>query len=175
MYRLPGVTISSLAGQPTSIPEVDAICREIEHVLRQVCALKQPASLAGQVMISASGHVMATSFTDYRGLEGPSPSRLRHYAHLGRFLSPQDIVDEFRPRYRNVAKIFDANLLQNVLISNGKLSGILDWEDSGWNGNGMILRFRTGDRWAIGENIGRGWTRRLAPPHWRPVNLRMQF
>ncbi|KAJ7129428.1 hypothetical protein C8R44DRAFT_907831 [Mycena epipterygia] len=133
MSRLPGVIIASLAGRSTC--NTHRGC-DLPRGLR----IQAASSLAGQVIISASGHGMLTPFTDYRRLEGPFPlGSTTTYALAD--LTALKTSSTNSPEYGNVAQSPDADPLvyahtdlrqQNVLIYNGKLSGIVDWEDSGW-------------------------------------------
>ncbi len=116
------------------------ICSEIEAVMRRVWALPQPPHLKGQVMISASGDGLTAINQDF--LRPPFRSRLSFYAQVSGFSDEEAMTQRMTPKYRDVEAIFEADplvfthpdlSLPNILVTkDGRLTGIIDWEDAGW-------------------------------------------
>ncbi|KAF9008663.1 hypothetical protein BDZ89DRAFT_1078775, partial [Hymenopellis radicata] len=124
MSKLPGDMLIKLAAENNPVTEAffKGICSEIEAVMRRIWSLPQPAHLKGQVMISASGDGLTLTDIDQHVL--------------------RKMVQTMSPKYGDVKAILEADqlvfthpdlTLPNILVTkDGRLSGIIDWEDAGW-------------------------------------------
>ncbi|THH14029.1 hypothetical protein EW146_g6257 [Bondarzewia mesenterica] len=123
--------------------DLRAIVDEIYAVLRRLWTLEQPAGDVDKVVLSASGHGLPDPMTDYMELYGPYRSILDCYLHSTRHL--QDKVpwteDDLRAKEPELIKAVTSDPIvwvnidlrpYNILVKDGRLSGIIDWERSGW-------------------------------------------
>lgn len=117
--------------------QVRAICSEVEKVLQKLKLLKQTADEAGMVMMSASGHGVPDARYFHEVHSGPFPSTLSCYAYITNHDSIDAFVQEYPeadrdPRMNDSVVYVHPDLrTYNVLVQDGHLSGIIDWEDSG--------------------------------------------
>lgn len=143
MSRIPGDNLLSVCEDMTR-PEMDMICSEIEDVMRRVWTLKQPAHFAGKFCISASGHGILASYTRHSSLIGPFRSKTDYYLFVtGMWNDVDDFLATLTPLspYGDPRAVYDADSLvfshtdlrmHNVMVKNGHLTGIVDWELSAW-------------------------------------------
>ncbi|KAI0061463.1 kinase-like protein [Artomyces pyxidatus] len=144
MTRLPGRLLRDEVDQ-LSDPEVQAIVDDIQAILHRLWTLEQCPEDAGKVMLSASGHGLPNPMTFFESYWGPCPSILDCYFDLGRHLRDPDI-DDWTPDIYVAGQPDLVNAVtadrvvwvhsdlrpQNILVHHGRLSGIIDWENSGW-------------------------------------------
>ncbi|KAK7446742.1 hypothetical protein VKT23_014438 [Stygiomarasmius scandens] len=130
MSKLPG---HELEGLPELTPEqMKALARDIISIVNDLWSIQQPSSLRGQTMVSASGH----------GLPHPG-------FFLERLGEPQGSISEC---YKQVSMYWDSHsdamkkpiledsivwthmdmAMWNIMVQNGRVTGIIDWEDAGW-------------------------------------------
>ncbi|KAI0696626.1 kinase-like domain-containing protein [Cytidiella melzeri] len=130
MSRLPGRDLSQL---DESTPEqMEIIAADVLAIIDELWRIPQPSELDGQVMVSASGHGLPHPATFRESLGGPYASTYDLYKSLSFNMS------KMPPGYFD--KIFADPIvwthtdltMRNVMIHNGRVSGIIDWEDAGW-------------------------------------------
>ncbi|KAF9065203.1 kinase-like domain-containing protein [Rhodocollybia butyracea] len=112
------------------------IAQDILDVLSQLWRIPQPTSLSGKVMTSASGHGLPHPATFNEKIGGPYDSTLHCYRGLVN--GDLDVLATTCPDTVNavledrIVWVHTDLRMQNILICNGRVSGIVDWEDSGW-------------------------------------------
>ena len=115
------------------------IVEDLFTVLRKLWTLQQPEQDAGKVLLSASGHGMPSPVFFFEDKEGPFDNILELYVYMLRHLF--DSVDEFKALYPNASQSIMSDTIvyvhadlrsHNILVKDGRLSGIVDWENSGW-------------------------------------------
>lgn len=134
MTKLPGDTLMEMAQPPNDIdPDLFAIVKdEILSVINDLWRIPQPPELAEKVMVSASGGGLPHPGGFYEEMGGPYDSTRELYTSLslGLEVIPPAVLE---PIFADQIVWQPADLaLQNVLVHNGHLSGIIDWEDAGW-------------------------------------------
>lgn len=146
MTRLPGVHLRSLLmDKALAEEELQAIVDDILAVLQKLWTLRQPPCDSGKVMLSASGHGLPDSLSLKETNYGPCPSILDCYVRItGHFRVPGDptwSADVLTAKHPELVKAVTSDRIawvagdlrpHNILIVDGRLSGIIDWEDSGW-------------------------------------------
>lgn len=137
MQQVKGEMLSTLKGtldketQRTIVPEVDAM-------LRTLATIPQPLADRGKVMLSPSGHDVPDPVHFFEERCGPFYSKLDCWTYvLERYNE-----DEFNQvTDGDTRRILEAELIAyvhtnlrmyNVLVYNGHVSAVIDWEDSGW-------------------------------------------
>jgi Phosphotransferase enzyme family len=119
--------------------QLRVIVEDLFTVLRKLWTLQQPKQDVGKVMLSASGRGMPSPVLLFADSEGPFDSILEFYVYMSRHLF--DSVEEFKELYPNASQtIMSDNIVyvhadlrsHNILVKDGRLSGIVDWENSGW-------------------------------------------
>ncbi len=144
--KLPGSTLLEAVQQKKvpSTPEYHHQIRsEITAVMWRIWSVAQPPHLAGKVMVSASGHGLLTNRDQYSdALWGPLPSRIAYNRLMTGFVSQDVLVQAMSPHFGDVIATLKADpmvfahtdlTMPNVLVANdGHLSGIIDWENTGW-------------------------------------------
>ena len=141
MSRLPGQSIMEVGSTgklPFTEEFFDSIAKQVEAILRRVWALEQPAHIRGKAMISASGGGVLTDYNYGDSLMGPYDNVLDYYAMAAGFGDGPTLIRY----YPEVEHTFPADrivfthadpFLQNTLIStDGRVCGIVDWENAGW-------------------------------------------
>ena len=115
-------------------------------VLQRLWTLQQPPEDAGKVMLSASGHGLPDPSCQREELHGPCSSIMDCYTTVSHHLAePEDMPwtqERLQANHPDVVRDVvsdrivwvagDALRPHNILIRDGRLSGIIDWEDSGW-------------------------------------------
>ncbi|EJF63913.1 hypothetical protein DICSQDRAFT_55036, partial [Dichomitus squalens LYAD-421 SS1] len=128
--KIPGKT---LIEQPDLDENVFATVKdEILGVIDELWRIPQPPNLSGKVMVSASGHGLPHPGVFYEHIGGSYESTLELYKTMSMALTtyPPDVLNPILED-RVVWQPVDL-AMQNVLIQDGHLSGIIDWEDAGW-------------------------------------------
>lgn len=137
MTKLPGtLLVNSIVGM--SETDQARIFQDIKAFLVELWSISQPTDLRGQVMLSASGDGITDPVCFHENLDGPYPSTLRWYARVAGYVE----LDEFRANTDQgilealsndpVAWMHPDLRTYNILVHNGRLSGIIDCEESGW-------------------------------------------
>ncbi|KAI0338326.1 hypothetical protein BDW22DRAFT_1487687 [Trametopsis cervina] len=133
MSRLSGRNLLRLneAKEPT-VEEIRIIAEDILAIIEELWRIPQPPELAGQVMISASGHGLPHPVSMHETLGGPYSSTIDCYKTMVMDMSALP-PGHFRPIVADaVAWVHWDLTMRNILIHNGRVSGIVDWEDAGW-------------------------------------------
>lgn len=112
----------------------DVIVKEVTTILYQLWDVSQPSDIKGKVMMSASGDGLPHPRTLRESLGGPYSSTLECYdsmsdtkmsnvsPHISTALTQDPIV-----------WVHTDLRMQNILVDDeGHVTGIVDWEDSGW-------------------------------------------
>ncbi|KAI0789228.1 kinase-like domain-containing protein [Abortiporus biennis] len=141
MTRVPGTSLLEAAKAGLLSPDMQRdILLEVCDVLKALDTLRQPdePEISGKVMLSTSGHELPDPRYFFEECSGPFPSVLALWMHVASY----DDVDEFERDVdvgiRNIMKsdpirfVHPDLRMYNVIIKDGHLSGIVDWEDSGW-------------------------------------------
>jgi len=144
MSRIPGSLLRDKMDQ-ISEPDLRAIVNDVRTVLDRLWRLKQSPSDSGKVMLSASGHGLPDPVTFFDTYWGPSPSVLECYFPMSANLSIESDNEwtevEFVATHDDAIRAVTADRVvwvhrdlrwQNILVRDGRLSGIIDWENSGW-------------------------------------------
>ena len=128
--KIAGTTLLEL---PDLDPDVFAAIKDdILNVLDELWRIPQPPDLAGKVMISASGDGLPHPVLFYEHIGGPFDDTLQLYNSMSISL-PSYPLDTLKPILEDKVVWQPTDLaMQNVLVQNGHLSGIIDWEDAGW-------------------------------------------
>ncbi|KIY49572.1 hypothetical protein FISHEDRAFT_23802, partial [Fistulina hepatica ATCC 64428] len=138
MTTLPGKTLMELT-EAEDMPEdeMSVIVDDVKTFLGTLWSIPQPIQDHGKVMCSASGHGLPDPTSLHERVKGPFDSQVNLYSYMsGKALesylskTPQTVLNALA-RDRIVWVHTDLRM-QNLLVRNGRLSGIVDWENSGW-------------------------------------------
>ncbi|KAF9242019.1 kinase-like domain-containing protein [Melanogaster broomeanus] len=134
MTRLPGRRFLDMRLDISARDVEDNTIQEIMVLLRQLWTLSQPSEIRGKVMISASGHGLPHPRIFHEGIGGPYDSTLECYDSmvLG---NVSDLPPRITEALANdpVVWVHTDLRMQNILIDDkGHVTGVVDWEDSGW-------------------------------------------
>ncbi|CAL1716776.1 unnamed protein product [Somion occarium] len=122
-FELDGATytlMTKLPGRPLlEIPTLESdqlapIINDVLYILEELWRIPQPASFNGRVMASASGDGLLHPVGGYEDFGGPYASTLDLYK--------EDPIVWVHTDLR----------MQNMLIEKGRVTGIVDWEWTGW-------------------------------------------
>ncbi|KZT08752.1 kinase-like protein [Laetiporus sulphureus 93-53] len=116
-----------------------AICLEVASVMHQLWAVPQSPADAGRVMLSASGDGLPDPRFFHEDCSGPYDSILECYQNISSCQSMEEFeensVDSDRQSLAadRIVWVHPDLRMYNVLVDRDhRLSGIIDWEDSGW-------------------------------------------
>ena len=138
MTRIPGELLIDKFEAMTDA-QLDIVVQDVFAVLHSLWTLRQPTQDAGKVMVSASGHGLPGPTQLFDDLEGPYDSVLDCYVHMSSHLV--DSKAELKQLYPAASQALMADAIvfvhadlrsHNILVKDGRLSGIIDWENSGW-------------------------------------------
>ena len=138
MTKIPGEMLCHVR---RDLPEeqLRAIVDDILAVLHQLWELKQHPSDTGKVMLSASGDGVRSPAYHFESTAGPFDNILECYTHLAPHIanSPEELVsvepDAVKAVVADRIVFVHCDLRShNIIVKNGRLSGIIDWENSGW-------------------------------------------
>ncbi len=140
MTKLPGRDLSRIDREKElTEPEMEVIAKDIVSILDQLWRIPQPPELEGQVMASASGHGLPHPAFFRQKIAGPYPSTSRLYDTLS-VNRPELPPGTLEPIFADRIVWTHTDLtMRNVMIQNGRVSGVIDWEDSGWLPRHWIL------------------------------------
>lgn len=133
MSRLPGRDLAQIDREEQLSPEhMKAVASDILMILDELWQIPQPSKLAGQVMVSAGGHGLPHPVSFHQSLGGPYSSTMECYETM--VMEPLSLpLGHFRPIVADKISWVHPDLtMRNVLVHNGRVSGIVDWEDAGW-------------------------------------------
>ncbi|GJJ14379.1 hypothetical protein Clacol_008643 [Clathrus columnatus] len=142
MTRIPGQSLKEVWDK-LSDSELHAINTDISNVLYHLWTLQQPASDAGKVMMGATGHGLPNAINQFHSELGPCSSILDLYYNFsthpreGNSWTPEDYTKAYPEAVATVSAdrvvwVHTDLRPYNILVRNGRLSGIIDWENSGW-------------------------------------------
>ncbi|KAF8995781.1 kinase-like protein [Cyathus striatus] len=146
MTRLSGNTLLSEFRQGSlSDHDIDKIVQDLKMVLYTLWKLKQSPADSGKVMLSGSGDGLPDSMNQFHSHDGPNDSILDCYVGLTTHLNESDqyawdasnLLSVY-PDATNAVISDDVSWVHmdlrphNILVRNGRLSAVIDWEDSGW-------------------------------------------
>ncbi|KAI0788984.1 kinase-like domain-containing protein [Irpex lacteus] len=133
MTRLPGRDLAQLENEESLSSEaMELIASDVANIVEDLWSVPQPTNLHGQVMVSASGHGLPHPVSFHRDLGGPYPSTIDCYKTMVMDMSALP-PGHFKPIIEDPISWVHWDLtMRNVLVHNGRVSGIIDWEDSGW-------------------------------------------
>ena len=133
MTKLPGRTLAlSDFEEEISDEAMEVITTDVLAIIEELWKIPQPAELGGQVMVSASGHGLPHPVAFHSELGGPYPSTFDCYKTMVMDMSVLP-PGHFRPIIADrVCWVHWDLTMRNVLVHNGRVSGIIDWEDAGW-------------------------------------------
>ncbi|KAK7063663.1 kinase-like domain-containing protein [Favolaschia claudopus] len=133
MTKLPGCGLDEVHENLTD-DQITLICGQVLTVMRDVWRVPQPSELGGQVMVSASGHGLKTPRTFFEFIGKPRASIADCF---------QTVIDDWDDQPPAVKEVLTNDrvvwvhvdlCMRNILVTphDGRLSGIVDWEDSAW-------------------------------------------
>lgn len=133
MSRLPGKDLALVESlNPLTDEDMKPISRDMLNIIDELWRIPQPAELGGQVMVSASGHGLPHPVAFHQSLGGPYPSIMDCYKTMVMNMSALP-PGHFKPIMADTISWIPWDLtMRNVLMHNGRISGIVDWEDAGW-------------------------------------------
>jgi hypothetical protein len=138
MTRLPGIIVSEAGRDGLLCPVLQqTIMSEVSSMLEQLATLRPPPHLVGKIMASASGHDLPDGTFFFEERCGPFSSHAELWTHMGEF-GQDEYETEVDAATRSIMdadpiRFVHADLrMYNVLIHEGHVSGIIDWEDAGW-------------------------------------------
>ncbi|KAI0336340.1 kinase-like protein [Cubamyces sp. BRFM 1775] len=139
MTCIPGVNMKGATMRGDMTPEaVETVAQEVADVLDKLQTLRQPPADAGKVMMSASGHDLPDPVTFFEERSGPFPNIIDLWVHCGSFGDLAEMEHYVEPATFNIMTADPIRYVHpdlrtyNVIVKDGHLSGIIDWEDSGW-------------------------------------------
>ncbi|KAH9902576.1 kinase-like domain-containing protein [Cubamyces lactineus] len=139
MTRVPGTNMKEALMRGDLAPNtVEVVAQEVADVLNKLRTLRQPPADAGKVMMSASGHDLPDPVTFFEERSGPYPSIIELWMHCGSFRDLDEMREYVEPTTFDILAADPIHYVHpdlrtyNVIIRDGHLSGIVDWEDSGW-------------------------------------------
>jgi hypothetical protein len=94
MTRMPGERLSSQNELLKDLDAIRPVAEDIFCVLRKLWTLQQPTTLAGKVMVSATGDGLPDPTRDFSSLAGPFDTLLNCYHHITPFNSRGDLYCE---------------------------------------------------------------------------------
>ncbi|KAF8599432.1 kinase-like protein [Ceratobasidium sp. AG-I] len=116
----------------------NTIVAEINAVLRLLATIPQPRAVRGQVMLSSSGHDLPNPVHFFETRCGPFPSKLACWTYVSECYSLDEFEETTTAETRRIMEAepivyVHADLrMWNVLVKDGHVTAIIDWEDSGW-------------------------------------------
>ncbi|KAK7696080.1 hypothetical protein QCA50_000722 [Cerrena zonata] len=133
MTRLPGHNLTQLDREEEFTEEaMKPIVQDVLDIIEELWKVPQPAELNGQVMLSASGGGLPHPVAFHESLGGPYPSTYDCYKTMVMNMSAHP-PGHFNPILKDKIVWVPTDLtMRNVLVHNGRVSGMIDWEDSGW-------------------------------------------
>ncbi|KAF5366001.1 hypothetical protein D9758_006693 [Tetrapyrgos nigripes] len=130
MSKLPGRQLEEL---PELSPgEMKEVADDIISIVNDLWSIQQPSSIQGQVMVSASGHGLPHPGLFLERLGEPQGSISQCYKQVSLYWdSHPDVLK--KPVLKDSVVWTHTDLaMRNVMVQNGRVTGIVDWEDAGW-------------------------------------------
>ncbi|KAG6335024.1 hypothetical protein ID866_4069 [Astraeus odoratus] len=134
MTKLRGHQLLDKWAEITAKQCTGVVLKEVTAILHQLWNMPQPAEVRGKVMMSGSGHGLPHPRTLHESLGGPYVSTLECYDSMC-----DTKMTNVPPRISNalaqdpIVWVHMDLRMQNVLVDDsGHVTGIVDWEDSGW-------------------------------------------
>lgn len=139
MTRVPGTNMMHAIRQGNLTPNVvKTVASEVSIALGELDTLRQSPSDAGKVMMSASGHDLPDPVVFFEDRSGPYPSVIELWAHCGDYSDLAEMTGDVDQETLDIMAadpiryVHPDMRLYNIIVRDGHLSGIIDWEDSGW-------------------------------------------
>ncbi|KAJ2984436.1 hypothetical protein NUW54_g10513 [Trametes sanguinea] len=139
MTRVPGDNMKeALMHDAMTDDAVEIVAQEVADVLNKLQTLQQPPADAGKVMMSASGHDLPDPITFFEERSGPYPSITDLWVHCGSFGDLAEMKQYVEPATFEIMNADPIHYVHpdlrtyNIIVKDGHLSGIVDWQDSGW-------------------------------------------
>ncbi|KIY65961.1 kinase-like protein [Cylindrobasidium torrendii FP15055 ss-10] len=140
MTRLPGYTLHSLLlHRQLTDEQLQCVFNDLLFLIKKLWTIRQcdyPQFPQGVIMCSASGHGLPDYAADNE-LRGPLPA-LQHYANRAYYENGEEELLEEHPE---LARLVSNDKIvwvhcdlrsTNIVVDKGRLSGVVDWEGSGW-------------------------------------------
>lgn len=133
MTKLPGRSLAQVEEQEAFTEKnIQPIVKDVLNFIEELWKVPQPAELNGQVMISASGHGLPHPLSFHSTLGGPYLSTYDCYKAMVINMTALP-PGHFKPIMNDpISWVHWDMTMRNVLVHNARVSGIIDWEDSGW-------------------------------------------
>ncbi|CAL1696739.1 unnamed protein product [Somion occarium] len=139
MTLIPGTSLmDAILGGDMTPDAVESVAQEVAVVLSKLQTLRQSPTDAGKVMMSASGHHLPDPVVFFEKRSGPYRCALDLWAHCGDYFDLTEMKGDVEPATLDIMaaepiQYVHADLrIYNIIVHDGHLSGIIDWEDSGW-------------------------------------------
>jgi hypothetical protein len=114
------------------------VLAEIQVVLDKLSTLTPPVALRGKVMSSSSGHGLPDSVQFFDTRCGPFDSKLECWSYMSNcfcmdeFYEMTDVDTRRTMEDDPIVYVHPDLRMYNVIIKDGHISAIIDWQDSGW-------------------------------------------
>ncbi|THU91873.1 hypothetical protein K435DRAFT_800948 [Dendrothele bispora CBS 962.96] len=118
--------------------DIQTIASEVSNVLDKLETLRQPNCNVGKVMMSTSGHDLPDPVHFFEERAGPFPSILDLWAHCASYFDVEQMREEVDDATLttmtadSIRYVHPDLRMYNIIVRDGHLAGIIDWEDSGW-------------------------------------------
>uniref|UniRef100_A0A0W0FHU7 Aminoglycoside phosphotransferase domain-containing protein n=2 Tax=Moniliophthora roreri TaxID=221103 RepID=A0A0W0FHU7_MONRR len=143
MTKLPGrMLIEVEEEKPLTVNEAALLAEDVGTVVEQLWNIPQPKGCEGQVMLSASGDGLPHPETRYHDahppiIKGPFPDTWSFYKSIIyiKYIAREQVSPDIRGAIvaDKIGWVHTDLKMQNVLVDDKcRLTGIIDWEDSGW-------------------------------------------
>ena len=139
MTRLPGITVMDAMNDNKLYPELQkTILAEISALIDKLQTLRQPPEIAGKVMLSTSGDGLPDPIYWFEEWSGPFASILELWSHVSSHRDMDEFEENVPAETRHIMAMDPIRFVHpdlrmyNILLHNGHISGIIDWQDSGW-------------------------------------------
>ncbi|KAF8586577.1 hypothetical protein K439DRAFT_946713 [Ramaria rubella] len=137
MTRIPGQDLLT-AFPDLSEDELCNVAHDVLAVLHELWKIKQPLGESGKIIMNASGHGVPNPATFRASRVGPFNSTLECYGYMSdygtlqalRSNTPESVLQALAED--DVVWVHPDLKMWKIFVKNGQLSGIVDWEDSGW-------------------------------------------
>ena len=168
-FQLDGQTytlMTKLRGEPIryapelSPDELISVTANVAAVVDELWRIRQPSSLNGQIMVSASGHGLPHPAFFYERLNEPFKSMYELYRSLTVYndidTHPPEVLDPILED--EIVWVHSDLTMRNVLVEDGRFTGIIDWEDAGWLPRHWLLHKLRHPSPVCQGSWGRYWT-----------------
>ncbi|KIY73458.1 kinase-like protein [Cylindrobasidium torrendii FP15055 ss-10] len=140
MSMVPGITLYSLLMRhELSDDELQCVFNDLLLLVKKLWTIRQrdyPQFPQGMIMCSASGQGLPDHGECYE-LRGPLPA-LQHYANRAYYANGEEELLKEHPELAQLVSNDEIVWVHcdlrstNIVVDKGRLSGVVDWEASGW-------------------------------------------